>query len=119
MAEDGRGLYCEGNILLDAGAVEKRAYEHLKAGTVSGLSIGFTLYPGGLEFDGERGVTLLKNIKLWDSSTGELRKTLIGHSSPVIAVTTTNSSRPKSREPGSCNQRSRQAVVELVEAGEL
>jgi HK97 family phage prohead protease len=68
MAEDDRGLWVEGKLLIDAGPVEKRAYAHMKEGLIDGLSIGFNLYPGGLEFDAKRGVTILKNIKLWEVS---------------------------------------------------
>lgn len=68
MIEDEHGLYVEGSVLLDAGATEQRAYAHMKAGNVDGLSIGFRLYPGGIEYDAKRGVTLLKNIDLWEVS---------------------------------------------------
>lgn len=68
MTEDEHGLYVEGKILREAGAMEHRAYEHLRAGTIDGLSIGYTLPSGGYEFDEEQGVYLLKEIELWEVS---------------------------------------------------
>lgn len=68
MKEDEHGLYVEGQILVDAGATEKRAYTHLKAGSVDGLSIGYTLAPGGYEYNKDLDAFLLKQINLWEVS---------------------------------------------------
>lgn len=68
MVEDEKGLYVEGQILVDAGDVEKRAHAHLKAGTVSGLSIGFDIPPGGVTYDSRANAFLLKEINLWEVS---------------------------------------------------
>lgn len=68
LREDARGLYGEGKILLDAGDVERRAYVHLKAGSVDKLSIGFSLFPDGSRFDPKTGVTYLTAIDLWEIS---------------------------------------------------
>lgn len=68
MSEDEHGLYVEGRILREAGATERRAYEHLRAGTIDGLSIGYTLPSNSVEFDDEQGVYLLKEIDLWEVS---------------------------------------------------
>jgi HK97 family phage prohead protease len=68
MAEDAKGLYAEGRILLDAGDLEKRAHAHLKAGSISGLSIGFDIAPGGLAYDSNQGAWLLKQVDLWEVS---------------------------------------------------
>ena len=68
MEEDDHGLYLEGQILVDAGATERRAHVHMKAGSVDGLSIGFYLAPGGLEFDSKRGVALIKDLDLVEVS---------------------------------------------------
>jgi hypothetical protein len=68
MRPDEKGLYVEGKVLVEAGATEQRAYTHLKAGTVDGLSIGYTLFPGGMEYDKGRDAFLLKDIELWELS---------------------------------------------------
>jgi HK97 family phage prohead protease len=68
MKEDDHGLLVEGRILLEAGATEKRAYEHLKAGSISGLSIGYAIPPGGLEYDKITDTFRLKQIDLWEVS---------------------------------------------------
>ena len=49
IVEDEKGLRCEGQILLHAGDLEKRAYAHLKNGTVGGFSIGYRLKADGYE----------------------------------------------------------------------
>lgn len=68
MQEDDHGLYVEGRILLSAGDLEKRAYEHLKAKSIRGLSIGYSIAPGGYEFDKASDSYWLKQIDLWETS---------------------------------------------------
>jgi uncharacterized protein len=68
MKEDDHGLYLEGKILVDAGPTERRAYEHLKAGTIDSLSIGYSIPAGGIEYDKDQDAYLLKQIKLWEVS---------------------------------------------------
>lgn len=68
MEEDDKGLAVEGRILLDAGELERRAHAHLKAGSIRGLSIGFSIPLGGLEYDKTNDVYLLKQIDLWEVS---------------------------------------------------
>jgi hypothetical protein len=46
----------------------KRAHAHLKAGSISGMSIGYSLPSGGWEYDKEKGVYRLKQIDLWEVS---------------------------------------------------
>lgn len=41
LAEDDHGLKCEGRLLVEDDPLAARAYAHLKAGSVSGLSIGY------------------------------------------------------------------------------
>jgi len=43
MVEDEHGLYQEGKLLIEADPLAKRAHAHMKAGSVTGLSIGYTL----------------------------------------------------------------------------
>jgi uncharacterized protein len=68
MVEDEHGLYVEGKILLDAGPTEKRAHTHLVAGTVTGLSIGYSIPEGGIAYDSASGTFLLKQLDLWEVS---------------------------------------------------
>jgi HK97 family phage prohead protease len=41
LAEDEKGLRCQGRLLVDDDPLAKRAHAHLKAGSISGLSIGY------------------------------------------------------------------------------
>lgn len=68
MEEDSRGLYVEGKVLIEAGALEKRAYTHLKAGSIDALSIGYMVPPGGMEYNKDLDALLLKQIDLWEVS---------------------------------------------------
>ena len=68
MREDDHGLFVRGQILVNAGDLERRAFEHLKAGSVSGLSIGFTLPAGGASFDSKTSTNRLKEIDLHEIS---------------------------------------------------
>ena len=68
MHTDATGLFVNGKILLDAGPTEVRAYQHLKAGNVQGLSIGYTMFPNGTEYDKANDAYLLKDINLWELS---------------------------------------------------
>lgn len=68
MQEDDKGLFVEGRILLEAGELERRAYAHLKAGSIDGLSIGYDLPEGGWEYDSKKGAFILKEIDLWEVS---------------------------------------------------
>ena len=66
--EDAHGLAVEGRILLEAGpgSLEQRAHVHLKAGSVSGLSIGYV--PEVEQLDKGTNTNHLKQIALWEIS---------------------------------------------------
>ena len=70
--EDEKGLKCFGQIEIDAGALEMRAYKHLKKGNIGGFSIGYRLKEGGYEvhpdFDDGDGIWLLSDIDLREVS---------------------------------------------------
>ena len=74
MAEDGKGLYVEGQLLIGgpgAGgkfAVKKakEAYALLQAGAISGMSIGYT--PVDEEYDGKTNVNRVLAVDLWEVS---------------------------------------------------
>ena len=68
MREDEVGLYVKGRLLIEADPLAKRAHGHMKAGSLTGLSIGYMLEDGGYEYDKEKGIWLLKAIDLWEVS---------------------------------------------------
>lgn len=66
MREDEKGLYVKGRLLIEDDPVAKRAHAHMKAGSVTGLSIGY--YLRDYEWSAEKGAYLLKEIELWEVS---------------------------------------------------
>ena len=68
MAEDDHGLLVEGKLLIDDDPLAKRAYAHLRAKSVQGLSIGYSVPKGGGEYDEGAGVYRLNQVKLWEVS---------------------------------------------------
>lgn len=66
MKEDEHGLYVKGRLLIDDDPLAKRAYAHLKAGSLGGLSIGYILRD--YEYDKSLGIYKLKDIDLWEVS---------------------------------------------------
>ncbi|MCE2926449.1 MAG: HK97 family phage prohead protease [Rickettsiales bacterium] len=63
--EDDIGLYVEGRLLLSVQRA-KEAYELLKEGAVSGLSIGYS--PVRYQIDPESGIRTLLEVDLWEIS---------------------------------------------------
>jgi len=66
MREDKRGLFVEGQLLIDDDPLARRAYAHLKAGSVSGLSIGYMVKEES--FDKDEKINYLKEVDLWETS---------------------------------------------------
>ena len=66
--EDDTGLKLAGELLVDDVRQASEAYALLKAGALSGLSIGFTVPKGGEEYDKERNVWLIREVELWETS---------------------------------------------------
>jgi len=66
LKEDDRGLWGDGKILLDAGDMEKRAHAHMKAGTVTGLSIGYWVRESS--YDEKTGIRTLTKLDLVEIS---------------------------------------------------
>ncbi|MDO6718821.1 HK97 family phage prohead protease [Psychrosphaera sp. 1_MG-2023] len=66
MKEDETGLFVKGRLLIEDDPLAKRAHAHLKAGSITGLSIGYVLED--YEYDKEKGGWLLKEIDLWEIS---------------------------------------------------
>lgn len=69
LAEDAKGLYVKGQLILDGDPVAQRAYGKLKAKALGGMSIGYRIPPGGIVEDDKRpGVSRLKTIDLREIS---------------------------------------------------
>lgn len=63
--EDARGLYVEGRLLLNVQRA-KEAHTLLKAGALSGLSIGYS--PVRYKIDAKSGIRHLSEVELWEIS---------------------------------------------------
>ena len=69
IAEDSKGLYVKGQLLIDADPLARRAHAHLKNKSIGGMSIGYGIPAGGAEPDEKRrGVTRLRKIDLREIS---------------------------------------------------
>lgn len=66
MREDDQGLYVKGRLLVDDDPLAKRAHAHMKAGSLTGLSIGYMLKEW--DFDRDKDVFLIKEVDLWEVS---------------------------------------------------
>ena len=66
MAEDEHGLAVRGRLLIDDVPLAREAWALVKAGAIGGLSIGYRTERA--EFDDRRGVLLLKELDLWETS---------------------------------------------------
>lgn len=66
LKEDDHGLWGDGQILLDAGEMERRAYAHMKARTVTGLSIGYWVRESS--YDEKTGIRKLTKLDLVEIS---------------------------------------------------
>lgn len=69
IAEDARGLYVKGQLLIDDDPLARRTYGLLKRKAIGGMSIGFGIPDGGAAMDDRRpGVRRLKKIDLREIS---------------------------------------------------
>jgi hypothetical protein len=66
MSEDENGLILKGRLLIDDDPLAKRAHAHMKAGSITGLSIGYSL--NDYEYDNAKDAFILKEIDLWEVS---------------------------------------------------
>jgi len=66
MREDEMGLYVKGRLLVDDDPLAKRAHGHMKAGSLSGMSIGYML--GDWEYSREKEAWMIKEVDLWEVS---------------------------------------------------
>jgi HK97 family phage prohead protease len=65
MKEDSVGLYVEGRLQLDIKQAQE-AYELLKSGAISGLSIGYSVQDSDSDYTS--GVRYIKDVDLWEVS---------------------------------------------------
>jgi len=69
MAEDTKGLFVEGQLVLEDNPPAKRAFSLLKNKALGGMSIGYRIAPGGIAEDPKkRGVYLLSKVDLIEVS---------------------------------------------------
>ncbi len=69
MEEDETGLKMCGQLAIDTNVPKAdEAYALLSMGAIKGLSIGYSMYPGGARWNDDDRVLELNNIKLWETS---------------------------------------------------
>lgn len=70
LAEDEKGLYVEGQLLINGVARAKEAYELLVAKAISGMSIGYVpvVWEWQKKEDSRNEIRLLKEVDLWEIS---------------------------------------------------
>lgn len=68
IAEDAKGLYVKGQLILDGDMTAQRAYGKLKAKALGGLSIGYVISQGGATFDEKKRVQRLNSVELREIS---------------------------------------------------
>jgi hypothetical protein len=66
VTQDDKGLRFKGALVMDD-PTARAAHAHMKAGTLTGMSIGYDILPGGEEVL-ESGVRKLSALKLWEIS---------------------------------------------------
>jgi len=88
MQEDGKGLFVEGKLNLKT-SMGREAYEHVKAGDLGGLSIGFTIPEGGRKYEAE-GIYSISQIDLMEVSIVAIP------ANPLARITTVKSLQSKS-----------------------
>jgi HK97 family phage prohead protease len=67
LSEDENGLVAKGKLLINEVAQAREAYALLKAGAISGLSIGYSINPDGARM-GQDGIYYLSDLKIWEIS---------------------------------------------------
>ena len=69
IAEDAKGLYVKGNLLVESDPLAKRAHALIRAKAIGGLSFGYGIPAGGADMDPKRrGVRQLKKLDLREIS---------------------------------------------------
>ena len=68
MYEDEKGLYVAGRLLIDDVPQARTAHALLKHKVISGMSIGFDIPDGGMEYDGKTNIWNVTAVDLWENS---------------------------------------------------
>lgn len=67
LRDEPKGVYIEGKLTLGVRQADE-AYALLKDGVPLALSVGFSVPPGGMEWDDKNKVRRIKQAKLWETS---------------------------------------------------
>jgi HK97 family phage prohead protease len=67
LTPDAKGLFTKGQVNMNTEA-GRDAREYLIQKAVTGFSIGYDIYPGGIQYDPKQDAYLLTNIELWEVS---------------------------------------------------
>lgn len=87
IAEDAKGLYVKGRLLIEFDPLAKRAHGLLKNKALGGMSIGYRYLPGHAEQDDKRpGVTKLKKIDLREVSLVTMPMNILARVTGVKAL---------------------------------
>lgn len=68
LSEDNIGLWFRAKLLVNDIAKAKEVYALLKNGVIDGMSIGYTINPGGSTFSPDGRTRILSDIDLWEIS---------------------------------------------------
>lgn len=68
MVEDDHGLFVKGRLLIDEDPLAARAHAHMKAGSLTGLSIGYNLSDNDYYYDDEKRAFMIEKVDLWEVS---------------------------------------------------
>jgi uncharacterized protein len=68
MYEDEKGLFVHAQLLVDDVEKAREAHALIKSKAISGMSIGFDIPDGGMEYDGKTNVWNLIELDLWENS---------------------------------------------------
>ena len=69
MHEDDKGLYVEGQLLINQSVpLADKAYALMKAGAIGAMSIGFSIPPDGYDIDEKKRARIIKEADLWEVS---------------------------------------------------
>jgi len=121
LREDNHGLFLQGKLLIQDDPVARRAYAHLKAGSIDGLSIGFMTVKADRD---EKGATrTVREVDLWEVSVvtfpanGASRASEIRAEDEISALTTLKDCERYLREAGHPPSRSEAvAIVSRIKA---
>jgi HK97 family phage prohead protease len=67
LTPDAKGLFTKGQVNMNTEA-GRDAREYLLQKAVTGFSIGYDIYPGGIQYDPKQDAFLLTGIELWEVS---------------------------------------------------